>query len=132
MGKGDTIINAVMGAIVTLILSFTGFAPLLGGAVAGYLQHETRRSGAKVGALSGALSFLPFLFFAFIFFGIFFAGPMMDQTMGTPGAPVLFIFLLVMVPTVLLWTVGLGALGGYLVVYLREDLARTDETKQSL
>jgi hypothetical protein len=129
MGKGDTLINAVIGAVVTLVLSFTGFSPILGGAVAGYLQDETRTSGAKVGALSGALSFLPFLFFGFLFFGIFLGGPMMAGGMGVPGGPELFIVLFFVFPAFLVWNVGLGALGGYLAVYLREELVTTDESE---
>lgn len=132
MGKGDTVINAVIGAVVTIVLSFTGFSPILGGAVAGYLQQETRVSGAKVGGLSGALSFLPFLFFGFLFFGVFLGGPMMAGGMGVPGGPELFIILFFIFPVFLLWSVGLGALGGYLAVYLREEMATTDETQQSL
>jgi len=127
MGKGDTLINAVIGAVVTIVLSATGFSPILGGAVAGYLQRESRTSGAKVGALSGALSFLPFLLFGFFFFGIFLGG-----AMGVPGGPELFIILFFITPVFLLWSVGLGALGGYLVVYLREDLSTTDESQESL
>ena len=132
MGKGDTLINAVIGAVVTIVLSFTGFSPILGGAVAGYLQRETRKSGAKVGALSGALSFLPFLFFGVLFFGIFLGGPMMAGGMGVPGGPELLIIMFFFIPGFLLWSVGLGAVGGYLAVYLREDFATTEETQESL
>lgn len=31
MGNGDTLLNAVLGAAVTVVLSFTGFSPLVGG-----------------------------------------------------------------------------------------------------
>lgn len=121
MGKGDTLMNAVIGAVVTVVLSFTGFSPLLGGAVAGYLQRESRTSGAKVGALSGVFAFIPFLLFMFLFFGVFFGG-MMGGGMGIPGGPELIVILFIMFPMFLLWNVGLGAVGGYLATYLREDL----------
>lgn len=121
MGKGDTLINAVIGAVVTLVLSFTGFSPILGGAVAGYLQRESRRSGVKVGALSGALAFIPFLLFASIFFGVFFGGTM-GAGMGMPGGLELIVIFFILFPLFLAWNVGLGALGGYLGTVIREDV----------
>jgi hypothetical protein len=126
MGKGETLLNAGIGAVVTLVFSFAGFSPILGGAVAGYLQQESRTSGAKVGALSGVLSFIPFLLFGFLFFGIFLNGPMMGGEMGIPASPEFFILLSFLFPVFLLWNIGLGALGGYLGVVLREDLASSN------
>lgn len=116
MGKGDTIINAVLGAVVTVVFSFTGVSPVLGGGVAGYLQRESRESGAKVGALSGAFAFIPAVLFIFVFSGFFLMGPMMGG--GFAGG----FMLLLVVPFFLAWNVGLGALGGYLAVYLREEM----------
>jgi hypothetical protein len=37
--------NAVIGAAVTVGLSFTGVSPLLGGGTAGYLQRESSKRG---------------------------------------------------------------------------------------
>lgn len=129
MGKSETLVNAVIGAVVTVIFSFTGISPLIGGAVAGYLQQETRRSGAKVGAYSGALAFLPFLFILVLGFGFFLAGPLMGDGFGVPGGIELVIILFVIFPLLLLWNVGLGAAGGYLGTYLREErTATTDQT----
>lgn len=122
MGRGDTLGNAVIGAVVTVVLSFTGVSPVLGGAVAGYLQRESRESGARVGALSGALAFLPFLLFAFLFAGVVFGG-VLGGGFGLPGPA--FVVLFVVVPTFLVWNVGLGALGGYLGTYLREEYQGT-------
>lgn len=118
MGKGDTLLNAVLGAAVTVVLSFIGFSPLVGGGVAGYLQQETRKSGATVGALSGAFAVIPTLLFGMLFFGVFFVGMVGG---GVPGGPELFVLLFVMVPLLLLWNVGLGAVGGYLGVYVYEE-----------
>lgn len=114
MSEGDTLLNAVLGAAVTVVLSFLGVSPLLGGGVAGYLQRGTRADGAKVGALSGAIATLPVLLFAVLFVGVFAVG-------GFPGGPELFIFLLVAFPFVVVWNVGLGAVGGYLGVYVSEE-----------
>lgn len=124
MGRGDTLLNAVVGAVVTVVFSFTGFSPLAGGGVAGYLQAETRTQGAMVGALSGALSFLPFLFLAVLGFGVLALGPMAGA--GFPGGIELLVVLFVALPLFLLWTVGLGAVGGYLGTYLYEEFATTD------
>lgn len=124
MGKGDTLLNAGIGAIVTIVLSFTGISPVLGGAVAGYLQRGTRRAGAKVGGISGAFAFLPFVGVLVLGFGFFLAGPMMGGV-GVPGGVELLIVLFVVVPLLLLWNVGLGAVGGYLGTYLREEFSST-------
>jgi hypothetical protein len=48
--------NALIGAVVTVVLPFVPFSPLLGGAVAGYLQE---RDGFRVGAPSGAIAAVP-------------------------------------------------------------------------
>lgn len=119
MGKGDTLSNAVIGAVVTVVFSFTGASPILGGGAAGYLQRESRKSGAKAGALSGALAFLPFLFFLFLFFGVFFGG-IVGGGLGLPGGFGLAVVFVV--PVFLLWSVALGAIGGYLGTYIREDV----------
>lgn len=121
MGKGDTLINAVIGAVVTVLLSFTGFSPVIGGGVAGFLQRESRRSGAKVGALSGAIAFLPFLFFVFLMFGAMSFMAPIGGGFGVPGGLELIVIFLVIFPFVALWNIGLGALGGYLGTVIREE-----------
>lgn len=117
MSEGDTLLNAVLGAAVTVVLSFLGVSPLLGGGVAGYLQRGTRTDGAKVGALSGAIATLPVLLFAVLFVGVF----AVAVVGGVPGGPELVILLLVAFPFVVVWHVGLGAVGGYLGVYVYEE-----------
>lgn len=122
MAEGDIGPNALIGAVVTVLTTFTGLAPLLGGMVAGYLN---RRDGPKVGALSGALATIPALLLWFVLGSLFaflpvLGGGMMGPTMvGALGMVVVaFGFLFV-----LIYTIGLGALGGYLGVYLyREDV----------
>lgn len=119
MGEGDTGLNAVIGAVVTIVLSFTGFSPLLGGAVAGYLQRGYRGDGVRVGAISGGIAALPFLLIAFVFGGFIFAGPMMGRGLGIPGGSVILVLLAVVFA--LLWNVGLGGVGGYLGNYIAMD-----------
>lgn len=127
MGEGDTLLNAVIGAAVTVVLSFTGFSPLVGGGVAGYLQQSSRRNGAKVGALAGALAFIPFLLMIVLGFGVFLAVPVMHGGMGLPGGVELLVLLLIVFPLAFVWNVGLGAVGGYLGTYLREELEHSTE-----
>ncbi len=119
MGRGDTVLNAVIGAVVTVVLSFTIFSPLLGGAVASYLQREDTAAGVRVGVLSGALAAIPFLAFVMFAGGFLAVGPMMGGGVGIPGGfVVLFLFALVFAVA---WNVGLGALGGYLGVYIANE-----------
>lgn len=119
MSEGDTFINAVIGAVVTVVLSFTGFSPILGGMVAGYLERGSRSGGVRVGALSGALAAIPFLFLVFLIGGFLFSSPMMGGGFGVPGG---FVFVLLFgLVFAFFWTVGLSALGGYLGVYLATE-----------
>jgi hypothetical protein len=119
MSEGDTLINAVIGAVVTVVLSFTGFSPILGGMAAGYLQRGDRADGSRVGAISGAIAALPFLLLFFVFGGFLFTGSMMGEGMGVPGG--FFVLLLFGFVFALIWSVGLSALGGYLGVYIATE-----------
>lgn len=57
MAQGKTIQNALIGTAVTIVAFFipflSGIAPLFGGGVAGYLQHERIAGGAKAGIVMG-------------------------------------------------------------------------------
>jgi hypothetical protein len=125
MGEGDTLINALIGAVVTVILTFTIFSPILGGGIAGYLQNGTREEGARVGAISGVIAAVPVLALAFLFGGLFLTGSMlgfggmMGGGIGVPRAfGILVLFGLVWA---LVWTIGLSALGGYLGAYIATE-----------
>ncbi|MEF8815025.1 MAG: DUF5518 domain-containing protein [Halovenus sp.] len=119
MGEGDTLLNAVIGAVVTLVLSFTGFSPILGGMAAGYLQRGDRAGGARVGALAGAIAALPFLLLFSVFGGFFFTGSRMGGGMGVPSS--FLPFLLFGLAFALVWSIGLSALGGYLGAYIATE-----------
>lgn len=120
MGTRHTIIHALVGAVVGVVLSFLPFSTLLGGIAAGFLEGPDGTDGALAGALAGLIMFVPigmiaFAIFAFLGFGV-----------GFGGLPVGgFIFFLVVlgfvVATLLVYTVGLGALGGYLGSYLARE-----------
>ena len=119
MGVGDTWISAVVGAVITIGLSFTGFSPLLGGGVAGYLQAEPPARGAKVGAISGAIAAIPLFLIMILGFALFAAVP--AGSGGVLSGFELVLIFGVMLPMILLWFVGLSAAGGYVGAYLHAE-----------
>lgn len=120
MGTRQTVIHALIGAVVGVVLSFLPFSTLLGGIASGFLEGPEETDGALAGALAGLIMFVPigliaFAVFAFLGFGV-----------GVGGLPVggFFFFLVFLgfaVATMLVYTVGLGALGGYLGAYLARE-----------
>ena len=119
MGTGNTWINAGIGAVITVGLSFTGFSPLLGGGVAGYLQDETPRDGARVGAIAGGIAALPLLLIVLVGFAFFVGVP--GVAGGMPTGVEFVVILLILVPIMLTWFVVLSAVGGYLGGYIRNN-----------
>jgi hypothetical protein len=104
--------NAVVGAVASVVLSTVPFSPVLGGALAGYLQRGGRRVDTETGALSGLLAVLPLVAAVTVLVGgtvaeVAWALDAVDAVVlaGLLGVGVLF--------TVLL-SVALGALGGLL------------------
>lgn len=119
MAEGDTFVNALLGAVVTVVLTFLPFSPLLGGLLAGYLQGGDRSDGLRVGAIAGVIALIPLLGFVFLLGGLwgFFLLGGMPARVGAIGI-VAVLFILVLVAA---YTVGLSALGGYLGNYVRTD-----------
>ena len=123
MGRGDTVLNAVIGAIITAITAgFIPLSPVIGGAVAGYLQQEDATTAVKLGTLSGVIAILPFLFIT----------PLLGTLVGLPllsifteglGAfiGVFMVFLIGVVLAAAVYLIGLGAIGGYLGWYLESE-----------
>lgn len=116
-GDRSLLVDAVIGAVVTLALFFLPFVgTIVGGAVAGYL-HE--RDGLKVGALAGFLAAIPAVLIAVLGVSLFAFVP---DTVGAIGVGVAFV--LVAIVAVLVAgaiNAALGALGGYVGVAIRED-----------
>lgn len=131
MVRSRTILNAIVGAVVAVVLSFVPFSTVLGGAVAGFLEGPDERAGAIVGTLVGLISFLPiagglFLVFGFLGLGLGF---------GVPAEGIAFLtFLLVLsIPFLLLYFVAPSLLGGYLGAYLaREYPDRRRRTRDAI
>ncbi|MHB9286375.1 DUF5518 domain-containing protein [Halobacteriales archaeon Cl-PHB] len=121
MAEGDTLINSLIGAVVTAVLaSAVPLAPILGGLVAGYLEGGTRDDGVRVGLYSGLIALLP-LVFILVTVGTFFFGfvGMGHGTMGIPGAG--FAFFLFGFLFLTAYTIGLSAVGGWLGNYVHQD-----------
>jgi hypothetical protein len=120
MDEGNTFVNALVGAVVSAVASsFIPFAPVLGGALAGYFQGGTRSDGLKVGAISGAIASIPvfgvaFLIFSFLGFVSLGSGEALPFAVGGIVVVVVFVFILV-------YTVGLSALGGWIGNYVKYD-----------
>ncbi|WP_259533135.1 DUF5518 domain-containing protein [Halalkaliarchaeum sp. AArc-CO] len=108
--NGDTLINALIGAVVTIVTSFVPFSPILGGGVAAWLENGDRTDGTKVGALSGAL--ISLLLLPLLFVGLVLAPIDFGFT---------FVIMLFVVTFGAAYLIGFGALGGYLGAYIRDE-----------
>lgn len=116
MTESDTLVHALVGAVVAVVLAFVPFSPALGGAVAGYLEGD---DGARVGGIAGALAAIPLFLLAALVFVV--ASFVTIAPTGAPrGALVVAAFLALALLFVAAYTVGLGALGGVLGVIVAD------------
>lgn len=117
MAEGDTLLNAGVGALVSIVLSWLPFAAVLGGAVAAYLEVSEADvgEGARVGALSGLIALLPVVLILFLLGSLV---PFLPLEIGALGAIALFFVFVVTAA----YLIGAGALGGVLGAYLKEEL----------
>lgn len=118
----NTLVNALIGGLVSIVVAFVPFSPVIGGAVAGYLQGPDRSAGLRVGAYAGVVASIPFLFIAFVGVSIFAAVPVAEPSGAGLGIG-LFGILAVLFVLVLTaaYSVGLSALGGYVGAYLNDE-----------
>jgi hypothetical protein len=121
----ETTTNAIVGAIVSLVISFVPLSPVLGGLTAGYLQQGTRIDGARVGGLAGVVAAVPIvLVFVSLVIGLF--GVATEVGAGFE-AGLVALTLAVAAIVAALYMVVLSAVGGYFGVYLSEDRGRSGE-----
>lgn len=124
MAEGDTFVNALIGAVVNAIAgALIPFGPVVGGAVAGYLQGGSREDGLKVGALAGAIALVPMFLLLLLFGGLIFAilagtgaGAGIPFVAGGFGIIAFFVFIFGAV-----YVIGLSAVGGLLGNYVKYD-----------
>lgn len=105
--------DGLVGGVVAILLAFLPLSTVLGGGVAGYLQ-ATATGGriAQAGAIAGGLSFVPYVL----------VGLYLILVMGVvpPVVPLGFL-LLGLLGVGVLYTIGLGVLGGLLGAYIRRE-----------
>lgn len=119
--------DGLLGAVATGLLTFVPGSPILGGGVSGYLHRKRGGSAAKAGAVSGLLAASPFVvLLLFVAVGLFigFSGA------GVGLGVVVAIAVVIAIIGTVLYSVGLGALGGYLAdVIATDDPAYEDPTE---
>ncbi|WP_135827360.1 DUF5518 domain-containing protein [Halorussus halobius] len=112
----NTLLNVVAGAAATVVtVPLLPFSAVFGGGVAGYLQQRDLATGAKVGALSGAVASIPAFFLVWLVVGVFLLG-------GDPFFALSSLFALTLFFLVAGYLVVAGALGGAIGAYLRAEL----------
>lgn len=119
MSERSQAVNALIGAAVTIVLTFIPFSSVLGGGVAGYLEGGSFRDGVRVGTLSGLFAAVPALIL-FFFLGSIVSFGLMGmggaRMIAAGGVFVVFVFL-----AVLVYLIGLSALGGGVGAILKDE-----------
>lgn len=116
MNTGNTLLNAAIGAVATIALSFTGISPILGGALAAYLEGGETGDGLRVGALSGLIASLPLAVIIVLGLAVFSFGGDIGVAIG--GG----LLVLVIVAVAVGYTVAVSALGGLIGSYVKSEL----------
>jgi len=111
-----TVLYAVLGGLIGVLLFVLPLSTALGGAVAGYLDGGRYAAGAKVGGLAGVVAFGPFVVvFGFVFVFL----PAITALHLGAQLPV-WVRVLVTVSLAAAYTVGLSTSGGVLGIYVRK------------
>jgi hypothetical protein len=119
--SGNLYVNALIGAVITVVTAFLPFSPVLGGAVAAYLEGGDRDRGLKIGAVSGVIASVPLalVVLAVLLFVPFVLALDPSGAAGI-GALIVVFIVVIAVGLVAAYTVGLSALGGVLAIALLE------------
>ncbi len=123
--RSGTLTNGFLGAVVTVVFSFIPFSPVLGGAVAAYLQKGDGNESLRVGAISGLMAAAPLVLIITFVFGFLSLIPLAE---GEPVATGFFwLILLFGAGVILVYSVGLSAAGGFVghVILEREERRET-------
>lgn len=107
----NTALNGVIGGVIAVVLSFIPLSPILGGAVAGYLEGGEERDGLVVGTIAGVIMLIPFVLFGML------AAALLIAPGGIRLLPLLAVFLFFGA----IYTVGLAALGGVVGIYVKNE-----------
>lgn len=112
MGEGDTLQNATIGAVASTVFYFVpvvqAIAPIAGGILAGYLQHEGAGGGMKVGGVKGLVMVVPAILIGTIAGGMLAGIPIIGELLA---GSVVIIAVIIVAHSVALGVVG-GLLGG--------------------
>ncbi len=112
MSERSIFVNALIGAVVSVVLAFLPLSPIIGGAVAGYLN---RREGVRVGAIAGIMAAIPFV--VVVFFGVALFSLHALAVLG------IIAFIIAVLAFAALYTVALSVLGGFVGVYLADEFS---------
>lgn len=116
----NTLVNALVGGIVSILIAFIPFSTLVGGFVAGYLHDADRSAAIRVGAFAGLVALVPAVLLGLVIFIVLAGG----LAYGAPSASFLLILVLLVGGTIsILYTIGASAVGGYLGAIVAEDYA---------
>lgn len=127
--RGLLLGNAILGAVVTGLLSFIPVSPILGGAVSGYVHRKQASGVTTVGALSGLFAALP-LVAIMIFLTVGLTSGFASAGVGGVGIVVVFAMVIAML-VLLVFSVGLGGIGGYLADAIAGDDGPPETTVDS-
>jgi hypothetical protein len=109
--RRSVVTNAIVGAVASAVLAFVPLSQIAGGAVAGYLQRGSRSGNLTAGGLSALFAVLPaVVVVAFVVVGLV-EGAGGATEFG--GVALVGAFSVVVGLFAVLFTVALGALGGF-------------------
>ncbi|AEH37345.1 DUF5518 domain-containing protein [Halopiger xanaduensis] len=112
----NTSVNALVGGVVGIVLSFIPGSAFVGGALAGYLEGGDGGDGLRVGALAGLVMLVPMVLF-WLFAMTMVLGAGMPGMPGTMGG-----FVFAVLAFLVLFTLGLSVVGAVVGGVLADEL----------